>query len=129
MSKTVLSVVESPTFPRLSELFAKLAFNEVKVHSIRKAISAVKKIKPDFLFAEFYYGYGNNYAGVNVSNLDVMLSSLPIHSPLTKTVIFVQKDELQYVERLTNLFPIEGAFLHTAPLTEIEKILLEPGQD
>jgi len=52
---------------------------------------------------------------VNVSNLDVLLSSLPRYSPDTKTIVFVQKEEQQYVGKLHELYPLHAAFLHSLP--------------
>ncbi len=96
---------------------------EIKVNSSRNAIKALKTYKPDFIVAEFFYGYGNNYAGVNVSNLDVLLSALPKYSPDTSTIIFVIKEETQFVEKLNKLYPIYGAFLHNTPEHAIEACL------
>ncbi len=121
---TILSVIESPTHPRLSRLFESMGAREIQVNSSRNAIKALKTHKPDFIVAEFFYGYGNNYAGVNVSNLDVLLSSLPRYSPETRTIVFVQKDEAQYVEKLHALYPLHGAFLHDTPEYVIEESLL-----
>jgi len=115
MPLTILSVIESPTHPKLSALYQKMGVREIKVNSSRNAIKALKTHKPDFIVAEFFYGYGNNYAGVNVSNLDVLLSSLPKYSPSTKTIVFVMKDEVQYIEKLNALYPVIGAFLHDTP--------------
>jgi len=123
MSLTILSIIESPTHPKLSTLYQRLGAREIKVNSSRNAIKALKTYKPDFIVAEFFYGYGNNYAGVNVSNLDVLLSSLPKYSPHTKTIIFVMKDEVQYIEKLNNLYPIHGAFLHDTPVLAIEELI------
>ena len=124
MSKlTILSVIESPTHPKLSSLYEHMGAREIKVNSSRNAIKALKTHKPDFIVAEFFYGYGNNYAGVNVSNLDVLLSSLPKYSPETKTIVFVEKEEAQYVEKLNNLYPLHAAFLHNTPEFAIEEAL------
>ncbi|MDH5764573.1 MAG: hypothetical protein OEZ38_01050 [Gammaproteobacteria bacterium] len=111
----ILSIIESPGHPRLSSLYKELGFREIQVTSMRKAMAAVKNYKPAFIVAEFFYGYGNNYAGVNVSNLDVLLSSLVKFSPDTKTIVFVQKDEMEYVEKLHKLYPLHAAFLHNTP--------------
>ncbi len=120
---TILSLIESPTHPKLSELYESMGAREIKVNSSRNAIKAVKTHKPDFIVAEFFYGYGNNYAGVNVSNLDVLLSTLPRYSPDTKTIVFVQKEESQYIEKLHKLYPLHGAFLHDTPDYVIEESL------
>lgn len=123
MSITVLSIMESPTHPKLSKLFEQMGAREIMVNSSRNAIKALKTYKPDFIVAEFFYGYGNNYAGVNVSNLDVLLSSLPKYSPDTKTIVFVMKDEVQFIDKLNNLYPIHAAFLHDTPEFAIEEAL------
>jgi len=97
---------------------------EIKVNSSRNAIKALKTHKPDFIVAEFFYGYGNNYAGVNVSNLDVLLSALPKYSSDTKTIVFVIKDEVQFIEKLNTLYPVYAAFLHNTPEYAIEEAIL-----
>ncbi|MCW9055636.1 MAG: hypothetical protein OQK47_03350 [Gammaproteobacteria bacterium] len=121
--RIILSIIESPMHPRLSALYQRLGFREIQVTSMRKAMSVLKKQPPEFIVAEFFYGYGNNYAGVNVSNLDVLLSSLPKYSPDTRTIVFVQKEEQQYVEKLHQLYPLHAAFLHSTPEHAIEEVL------
>lgn len=121
---SILSVIESPNHPKLSSLYQQMGAHEIKVSTSRQAIKALKTHKPDFIVAEFFYGYGNNYAGVNVSNLDVLLSSLPKYSPQTKTIVFVQKEESQYVEKLNELYPLHAAFLHNTPEYAIKDSLL-----
>ena len=122
MAKTVLSIIESPTFPKLSAMFERIGVKEIRVGSSRKAMAALKNHQPDYIVAEFYYGYGNNYAGVNVSNLDVLLSCLPKYSPNTRTIVFVQKEEQQYVAKLHELYPLHGAYLHNTPEHILEQI-------
>ena len=53
--------------------------------------------------AEFFYGYGNNYAGVNISNLDVMLYSLQKYSAQTKVIVLVDKNEFEHVDKLNKI--------------------------
>lgn len=116
MPVSVLSIIESPAFPKMvSPLLESLGIKEIQVSSMRKAMNTLKKHKPDFIIAEFFYGFGNNYAGVNVSNLDVLLSSLPKYSPHTRTIVFVQKEEQQYVSKLHDIYPLHAAFPHSVP--------------
>lgn len=75
---------------------------------MRKAIGALKQQAPDFVVAEFMYGYGNNYAGVNVSNLDVFLYSLQKYSSSTRIIVLVAPAELQYLDKLAALFPLHA---------------------
>ena len=109
MANPVLfSIVESPAHRDFSSLYQQLGFEERRLGSIRKAISALKQTVPDYVVAEFMYGYGNNYAGVNVCNLDVFLYSLQQYSRETRIIVMVERDELQYVDKLAALFPLHA---------------------
>lgn len=123
-TKTLFSIIESPGHPNASELYNALGIKETKITSMRKAIAALKKQQPDFIVAEFFYGYGNNYAGVNISNLDVLLYSLQKYSEYTKVIVLVDKDELIYVDKLNEIIrlhdilklPINKKSLHKSLL-------------
>lgn len=104
--KTLFSIIESPGHPNASELYSALGIKETKITSMRKAIAALKKQQPDFIVAEFFYGYGNNYAGVNISNLDVLLYSLQKYSEHTKVIVLVDKNEFSYVDKLNNIIKL-----------------------
>ena len=121
--KSLISIIETPTHPKLSSLYQSLGIREYKVSSMRKAMSILKKEQPDFIVAEFFYGYGNNYAGVNLSNLDVLLSSFPKYSAKTRAIVFVQKHEIEYVQKLNELYPVYAAFLHSTPREAIKEVL------
>jgi len=104
--KTLFSIIESSLQPNFSELYKTLGLKEIKINSMRKAIAALKKQQPDFIVAEFFYGYGNNYAGVNISNLDVLLYSLQKYSADTKVIVMVDKDEYKYVDKLNEIIEL-----------------------
>ena len=108
----LFSIVESPLHPDFSALYRRLGLREVRLGSMRKAISALKSRTPDIVVAEFMYGYGNNYAGVNVSNLDVFLYSLQKYSRDSAIIVMADKREVQYVDKLKALFPIQAVLQH-----------------
>ncbi|MFC1589045.1 hypothetical protein ACFL3P_02115 [Pseudomonadota bacterium] len=120
---SLLSIIESRMHPNFGALYQKLGIEENKVSSIRKAISLLKKQQPDFIVCEFFYGYSNNYAGVNISNLDVLLSSLQKYSPDSKVIVIVEKSERQYVDKLNELFPLHAVFVYPAKETEMQALL------
>jgi DNA-binding NarL/FixJ family response regulator len=120
---TLLSIIESNMHPNFGALYQKLGIEENRVSSIRKAISLLKNQQPDFIVCEFFYGYGNNYAGVNISNLDVLLSTLQKYSPDTKVIVVVEKSERQYVDKLNELLPLHAVFVYPAKESEMKKIL------
>jgi hypothetical protein len=109
MSKLLFSFIESP-FPLalLDQLCGSLDIQTQHFSSSRKLIKALKKTPPDYIFAEFIYGYSNNYAGVNVSNLDVMLYAMQTTAKHTKVITVSQKDQQVHVSKLDHIFPIYG---------------------
>ena len=122
-SKTLYSLIESPTHPNLSALYSRLGLDEIKLTSSRKAMNELKKNKPDYVVAEFFYGYGNNYAGINLCNLDVFLRSLQKYAPETKVIVIAMKEEREFVDKLTDLFPIHGVLVHPVNETDMELLL------
>ena len=92
---------------------------------MRQLIKKIKTQQPDFIAAEFFYGYQNNYAGINVSNLDVMLYSLQRYSPATKVIVFVDKEERQFVDQLNSIVPLHAIFIKPIKQDQILKILQE----
>ncbi|HSG11175.1 MAG TPA: hypothetical protein VLB10_05445 [Gammaproteobacteria bacterium] len=131
----LFSIIESPAHRDFSALYRRLGIEDVRLTSMRKAISALKRAVPDYVVAEFMYGYGNNYAGVNVCNLDVFLYSLQKYSRETRIIVMVERRELQYVDKLAALFPLHAVV--TLPVNEgdLEQALsderqaLPPGKD
>jgi hypothetical protein len=111
--------------PDFSALYARLGFKESKFSSMRKAIGALKTQTPDLVVAEFMYGYGNNYAGVNVCNLDVFLYSLQKYSGNAGIIVLVDKSEYQYVGKLAALFPLHAVLQYPVREQDIEPFLTD----
>ena len=122
-ARTVFSIVESPAHPDFSRLYKRLAISEIRLASMRKAISALKEQKPDYVVAEFFYGYGNNYAGVNVSNLDVFLYSLQKYAPDSRVIVLVDRREREYVDKLSALFSLHAVLPQPVREQDIEPLL------
>jgi hypothetical protein len=121
---TVFSIKVSPLHPDLSAIYNKLGLEHHDFNSERKAIQGLKKQSPDIIVADFLYGYGNNYAGVNVCNLDVFFHSLNMQSPSARRIVFVEKAEKDYVEKLHELFPLSGMFTYPVNQEEFRKCLV-----
>lgn len=119
----VYSIIESPAHPDFSLSFKTRDLDELRFTSMRKAIAALKKQPPSFVVAEFFYGYGNNYAGVNVSNLDVFLHSLRKYAPDARVIVLVSKEELEYLPKLRALFPINAVLQHPVTQSDLQDAL------
>ncbi len=121
------SVIESPAHPNLSALYHRRGIEELKFNSVRKAISQLKKQPPDWVVADFSYGYANNYAGVNVSNLDVLLASLRRYAPDARVIVLADKSEYQYVDKLKALFKVDMALQYPLSESKMDELLTELG--
>ena len=122
-TKTLFSIIESSAHPNFTALYDSLGIKENKINSMRKAIAALKKQQPDFIVAEFFYGYGNNYAGVNISNLDVLLYSLQKYSADTKVIVLVDKSESKYVDKLNEIIKLHDVFKFPVNKEQMRKSL------
>ena len=122
-TKTLFSIIESSAHPNATEFYKSLGIQETKFNSMRKAIAALKKQQPDFIVAEFFYGYGNNYAGVNISNLDVMLYSLQRYSEHTKVIVLVDKEERKYVDKLNTIIKLHDVFINPVSIKQMQDSL------
>ena len=125
-SRTLFSLVESPIHPNFSELYRRLGFDEISLTSTRKAVSQLKKQVPDLVVADFVYGYSNNYSGIHISNLDVFLMSMQKFAPETRVIILAAADELEYAEKMRDIFPIAAIFPFNVQEMELEDVLKVP---
>lgn len=119
----VYSIIESAAHPDLSALYHRCGYREIQMTSVRKAIQELKRQVPDLVVADFLYGYGNNYAGVNISNLDVFLYSLQKYAPECKVVALFEKSEQAYIAKLQELFAITACYAYPVAEQDIEPIL------
>lgn len=106
--KVLFSIIDTPLHPNFVNLYHGLGLENVQIPTMRKAIAQLKKQKPDYVVAEFLYGYGSNYAGVNVSNLDVFLHSLQKYAREAKVIVMLEKEEFKHIEKLENLFKLHA---------------------
>lgn len=124
---TLYSIIESPFHPDLYAVYKSFGLQEVKFNSMRKAISHLKTQLPDIIVADFVYGYGNNYAGANVCNLDVLLRSLEPYGKEYKLIVFVDKEEQEFVQKLHELFPVSMVLLNRVRPEHMQIVLEEMG--
>jgi len=121
----LFSIVESPGHPNLSSLYRDLGIEEWRLASQRKAVQALKRGRPDFVVAEFFYGFGNNYAGANLGNLDVFLASLQKYAPDARVIVLADKAQRQYVDRLAERFSLHAVLVQPVRPPDIETVLLQ----
>lgn len=121
--RTILTFAATLGFPRFSELYARLGFEEVAVESLRNALAVVKKRPPDVILAEFVYAWGNNYASCHIGNLDSLLASLPKYAAQTRVIVLAQRAELPHAQRMGMLYPLHGILALPAVESDVEALL------
>ena len=112
------SLLESPLACRFPDLYRELGIEEERFPSARNLHRALKQRVPDYFVGEFVYGWGNNYAGANISNLDVTLCTLQPVAPRARIIIVMQPGEAAHVDKLLALFPVHAVL--TYPVTEAQ---------
>jgi hypothetical protein len=106
------TLVESPLACRFPDLYRELGIEEERFPSARHLHRALKQRRPDFFLGEFVYGWGNNYAGANVSNLDVTLRTLQPVVPDARILIVMQPSQAPHIGKLLELFPVHAVLTH-----------------
>lgn len=125
--KILFSLTESPFPPDFQALYRALGIEAHHFDSARKLHRALQQMRPDAFVGEFVYGWGNNYAGANVSNLDVTLRTLQCSAPQARTIVLLQPGEAAHVDKLQALFPVHA--MRVLPVSEAQmwRALCEAG--
>jgi hypothetical protein len=122
-SPLLFSILESPGHPNFSALYRQLGIEERRLPSQRKAVQALKQEVPDWVVAEFFYGFGNNYAGANLSNLDVFLASLQKFAPAARVILLVDKSQRPFVDKLAARFSLHATLEQPVALEAMAAVL------
>jgi hypothetical protein len=124
--KTLFALVESPFSPHFPDLYQELGIVAERFDSARNLHRALQKQAPDFFLGEFIYGWGNDYAGNTVSNLDVTLRTLQSRAPGAKTIVFMQASEEAHIGKLLELFPIHAVLKYPVSEEQMRAALQTP---
>ncbi|WJW74810.1 hypothetical protein QVG61_09900 [Thiohalobacter sp. IOR34] len=121
--KILYSIVESPLHPDFTALYQRLGFTVLRPASQREAIRRLKRQPPAVMVADFLYGYGNNYAGANLGNLDVLLASLQRYAAQCRVIVLAQRDEWSYLQRLGERFALHACLAYPLDEAQLAEVL------
>ena len=124
--KTLFSLIHSPLSPDLANLYQELGIVAERFDSARNLHRALQKKTPDFFLGEFVYGWGNDYAGATVSNLDVTLRTLQAAAPQAKIIVVMQPGEAAHIGKLLELFTIDAVLKYPVTAEEMRAVLQTP---
>ena len=114
--KILYALVDSPFASHFPDLYEALGIVVERFDSARNLHRALQKQPPDFFVGEFIYGWGNDYAGATVSNLDVTLRTLQAVAPQAKVIVVMQPSEEAHIGKLLALFSVHAVLKY--PITE-----------
>ncbi len=118
--KFLLSIVELGGYPDLSPLYKKHGYQSMVVYSMRKALVALKKIKPAIVVAEF--NYQSDFRD-RTSSLESLIAVAQRNTNI-KLIVFYEKEYLHQFEKLKERYNFHATFAYPIMEEEIEKILV-----
>ena len=124
--KTLYALITSPFPPDFPSLYQALGIVAARFDSARNLHRALQKQPPDFFVGEFIYGWGNDYAGATVSNLDVTLRTLQAVAPEAKIIVVMQPSEEAHIGKLLALFSVHAVLKFPVAQEEMRAVLQTP---
>lgn len=118
--KSLLSIVELGGYPDFSPLYKKHGYQSMVVYSMRKALVALKKIKPAIVVAEF--NYQSDFRD-RTSSLESLIAVAQRNENI-KLIVFYEKEYLHQFEKLKERYNFHATFAYPIMEEEIEKILV-----
>ena len=115
----LIQVVELGGYPNFMPLFQRLGYRVETVNTGRKAISTLKKLKPDAVVAEFNYQFDFRD---RTSNLESILAALQSQAGV-KVVVFYDKAEQEQLNKVAERFPGFIAMSYPIDEAELEAVL------
>lgn len=121
--QTLFSLIQSPFPPDFPGLYRELGIVAERFDSARNLHRALQKKAPDYFVGEFVYGWGNDYAGATVSNLDVTLRTLQAVAPQAKIIVVMQPGEAPHIGKLMDLFTIDAVLKYPVSAEKMRAVL------
>ena len=120
---TLLAIVEIGAYPNFAPLYQKAGYEVVIERSMRKALSALKRLRPAMVVAEF--NFQSDFRD-RTSSLESMLAVVQT-LPGTKVIVFHDAEQAHQFERVRARFPIHAALTYPIQPEQLESALSSAG--
>ncbi len=117
--RTLLSIIELGGYPNFVPLYERLGYDVVSVVSVRKALSALKKVTPQVIVAEF--NYQSDFRD-RTSSLESLLAAVQRSSGI-RVVVFYEPEYSHQLDRLRARFTMYEALPHPIQPVRLEDCL------
>ncbi len=98
----LLMITELGGYPDFSGIYRAAGFDTRQIHTVRKAIRELKKLRPAVVVAEFNYQSDFRDRTSSLESLMAVLQKMPE----TEVIIFFEKEFEHQLQRLTDRFPV-----------------------
>jgi hypothetical protein len=115
----LVQVVELGGYPNFTALYQRLGYRVETVNTGRKAISTLKKLKPEAVVAEFNYQFDFRD---RTSHLESILAALQPQAE-TRVVVFYDQAEQAQLDKVAQRFPGFIALSYPIDEGELEAVL------
>jgi len=103
-TKTLLSIIELGGYPDFRAIYERAGFKVETIRSVRKAITALRTLKPDVIVAEF--NYQSDFRD-RTSSLESLLATMQ-RLPDTKLIVLYEKEFEHQLPRVTSRFALHA---------------------
>jgi hypothetical protein len=118
-NKSLLSIIELGGYPDLSSVYKKHGYEPIVVYSMRKALTALKKVKPAVVVAEF--NYQSDFRD-RTSSLESLIAIAQRNLDI-KLIIFYEEEYLHQFEKLKKRYSFYATFAYPIMEQAIEETL------
>ena len=118
--KSLLSIIELGGYPDLSPVYKKHGYQPTVVYSMRKALAALKKEKPQVIVAEF--NYQSDFRD-RTSSLESLIAVAQRNTAI-KLIVFYEKEYAHQFEKLQSRYDFHATCSYPIQEQEIDTILL-----
>lgn len=117
--KSLLSIIELGGYPDLSPLYKKHGYEPIVVYSMRKALTALKKVNPTVVVAEF--NYQSDFRD-RTSSLESLIAIAQRNSDM-KLIVFYEKEYLHQFEKLKQRYSFHATYSYPIREDVIDEML------
>ena len=117
--KSLLSIIELGGYPDLAPLYKKHGYEPIVVYSMRKALSVLKKEKPEVVVAEF--NYQSDFRD-RTSTLESLIA-VAQRNVAMKLIIFYEKEYAHQFEKLQSRYEFYASFAYPIVENQVADIL------
>lgn len=118
-AKSLLSIIELGGYPDLSPIYKKHGYEPIVVYSMRKALNALKKAKPEVVVAEF--NYQSDFRD-RTSSLESLIAIAQQNADM-KLIVFYEKEYAHQFEKLQARYTFHSTFMYPIDESLIDHVL------